>query len=49
MNGRALVSVVQQRDLGVQVHNSLKVESRVDRMVEKAIGTLAHWPSPSEY
>lgn len=40
MNGRALVNV-EQRDQGVQVHSSLKVVSQVDRVVNKAFGTLA--------
>jgi len=36
VNGWALGRVKEQRDLGVQVHNSLKVESQVDRVVKKA-------------
>ena len=31
VNGRALGRVTEQRDLGVHVHSSLKVESQVDR------------------
>eukprot|EP00061_Rhincodon_typus_P008197 g30606.t1 len=41
VNGRALRSVVEHRDLGVQVHGSLKAESQVDRAVKKAFDTLA--------
>ena len=33
-NGRALGRVLEQRDLGVQVHSSLKMESQVDRVVK---------------
>ena len=40
VNGRALRRVTKQRDLGVQVHSSLKVESQVDRVVKKAFGML---------
>ena len=39
VNGRVLGRVTEQRDLGVQVHSSLKVESQVDRVV-KAFGML---------
>eukprot|EP00061_Rhincodon_typus_P003997 g21512.t1 len=35
------ISSVEQRDLGVQVHSSLKAESQVDRMVKKAFSMLA--------
>lgn len=38
--GRALGSVVEQRDLGVQVHSSMKMGSQVDWVV-KLFGTLA--------
>ena len=38
VNGRALGRVIEQRDLGVQVHSSLKVESQVVRVVKKAFG-----------
>eukprot|EP00061_Rhincodon_typus_P015643 g43430.t1 len=41
VNSRALRSVVEQKDFGVQVHSSLKVESQVDRAVKMAFGTLA--------
>ena len=40
VNGRALGRVIEQRDLGVHVHSSLKVESQVDRVVKKAFGIL---------
>ena len=40
VNGRTLGRVIEQRDLGVQVHSSLKVELQVDRMVKKAFGML---------
>ena len=39
VNGRILGRVIEQKDLGVQVHTSLKVESQMDRMV-KAFGVL---------
>jgi len=35
-NGRILGSAVEQRDLGVHVHRSLKVATQVDRAVKKA-------------
>eukprot|EP00061_Rhincodon_typus_P004291 g22226.t1 len=41
LNGRALGSVVEERDLGVQVHSSLKMTSQVDRVIKKVFGTLA--------
>ena len=41
VNGRTLKSAVEQRDLGIQVQNSLKVTSQVDRVVKSAFGTLA--------
>ena len=41
MNGRTLGSSVEQRDFGVFVHRSLKVEGHVSGMVKKAYGTLA--------
>eukprot|EP00061_Rhincodon_typus_P012956 g39028.t1 len=40
-NGKILGSVAAQRNLGMQVHSSLKVESQVDRTVKKALGMLA--------
>eukprot|EP00061_Rhincodon_typus_P014876 g42231.t1 len=40
-NGRALVSIAKQSDLGVQAHSSLKVESQVGRVVKKTFGMLA--------
>ena len=41
MNGRTLESFVEQRDLGVFVHRSLKVEGHVSKVVKKAYGTPA--------
>jgi len=41
MNGRTLGSSVEQSDLGVFVHRSLKAEGHVCRVVKKAYGTLA--------
>jgi len=41
MNGRTLGSSVEQRDLGVFVHRSLKAEVHVSRVVKRAYGTLA--------
>eukprot|EP00061_Rhincodon_typus_P015858 g43775.t1 len=41
LNGKVLGSVAEQRDLGVQVLSSLKVESQVDRAVKKAFSMLA--------
>ena len=40
VNGRALGRVAEQRDLGVQVHSSLKMESQMDRVVKKAFSML---------
>lgn len=37
-----MYSEIELRDLGVQVHCSLKVASRIDRVMRKA---LIHWPS----
>lgn len=33
VNGRALGSVDEQRDLEVQIHSSMKVEHRVDKLM----------------
>ena len=41
INGRTLTSAVEQRDLGIQIHNSLKVTSQADRVVKSAFGTLS--------
>ena len=49
VNGRPLGSVVEQRDLGVQVLGSLKVESQVDKVVKKAFGTVAFISHSIEY
>ena len=40
VNGRALGRVVEQRDLGVQIHSSLNMESQVDRVVKAAFSML---------
>lgn len=32
---------MEQRDLGMKIYNSLKVEAQVDRMTKKAFGMLA--------
>ncbi|MBB6707133.1 reverse transcriptase family protein [Proteus mirabilis] len=49
LNGKVLGSVAEQRDLGVQVHSSLKVESQVDRIVKKAFGMLSFIGQSIEY
>ena len=49
VNGRALGRVTEQRDLGVQVDSSLKVESQVDRVVKKAFGMLGFICQNIEY
>ena len=49
MNGRALGSVEEQRDLGEQGHSLLKVASQVDRLVKKAFSTLAFISQDIEY
>ena len=49
VNGRALRNAVEQRDLGITVHSSLKVESHVDRVVKKAFGMLAFINQSIEY
>ena len=41
VNGRTLKSIDGQRDLGVQVHRSLKVAMQVEKVVKKAYGMLA--------
>jgi len=41
MNGRTLKSIDRQRDLGVQVHKSLKVATQVVKLVKKAYEMLA--------
>ena len=40
---------MEQRDLRVQVHSSLKVESPIDRAVKKAFGMLAFINQGIEY
>ena len=49
VNGRALGRVIEQRDLGVHVHSSLKVESQVDRVVKKAFSMLGFIGHNIEY
>jgi len=41
VNGRTLQSIDRQRDLGVQVHRSLKVAMQVEKVVKKAYSMLA--------
>eukprot|EP00061_Rhincodon_typus_P014988 g42407.t1 len=41
VNGRTLRSISIQRDLGVQVHSSLKAATQVIKVVKKAYGMLA--------
>jgi len=36
--GRTFQSIDRQRDLGVQVHRSLKVATQVEKVVKKAYG-----------
>ena len=36
VNGRTLKSIDRQRDLGVQVHRSLKVATHVEKIVNRA-------------
>lgn len=40
MNGSVLGTIIGQRDLGMQVHNTLKVVSQSDRVVKAAFGRL---------
>ena len=49
VNGRALGRVTEQRDPGVHVHSSLKVESQVDSVVKKAFGMLGFIGQNIEY
>ena len=42
-------AVIEQRDLGVQIHSSLKVESQVDKVVKKALGMLGFIGQNIEY
>ena len=49
LNGKVLGSVAEQRDLGVQGHSSLKVESQVDRIVKEAFGMLSFIGQSIEY
>ena len=49
VNGRALGRATEQRDLGVHVHSSLKVESQVDRVVKNAFGMLGFIGQNIEY
>lgn len=41
MNGRTLGSVIEQRDIGMHVHNFLNVVARIDGVKRKALSTLA--------
>ena len=41
--------VLRNRNLGGEVHSSLKVASQVDRMVKKAFSTLAFISQGTEY
>jgi len=41
VNGRTLKSIDRQKDLGVQVHRSLKMAAQVNKVVKKAYGMLA--------
>lgn len=49
MKGGGLGRVVEQRDLRVQVHSSLKVSSLVDRVVKKSFGLLAFISQGAEF
>jgi len=49
VNCRALGRIKKLRDLGVQVHSSLKVESQVDRVVKKEFGILGFPRQNIEY
>jgi len=40
VNGRSLKSIDRKRNLGVQVHRSLKVVTQVEKVVKKAYGLL---------
>ena len=48
-NGRTLKSIDRQRDLGVQVHRSLKVATQVEKVVKDAYGMLAFISRGSEF
>ena len=41
INGRTIRSIDTQKDLGVQLHRSLKVAAQVEKVVKKAYGMLA--------
>lgn len=49
MNDKALGSVVEQRDLGEQVHSSLKVVPQVDTVIKMVLGMLAFISQSIEY
>lgn len=49
VNGRGLRFVVDQRDLGIQVHCFLKVVSQVNRVAKKIVGTLAPYSQRIDY
>jgi len=48
-NGRTLWRVIEQRDRGVHVHRSLKVESKLDRVLETAFSMLGFIGQNVEY
>ena len=48
-NGRTIRSIDTQRDLGMQVHRSLKVAAQVEKVVKKAYGMLAFIGRGIEY
>ena len=49
LNGKALGSVEEQRNVGVEVYSLLKVASQIDRVVKKAFSTLAFISQGTEY
>ena len=49
INGRTIRSIDTQRDLGVQVHRSLKVAAQVEKVVKKPYGMLAFIGQGIEY
>ena len=48
VNGRTLRNINMQRDLGVQVHSSLKVATEA-KVIQKAYGMLAFISRDIEY
>eukprot|EP00061_Rhincodon_typus_P013072 g39217.t1 len=49
VNGRTYRIINIQRDLGIQVHSSLKVATQMDKVVKKAYGMLAFIGRDVEY